>query len=269
MTPEEQKPFNDRAELVPKPIDRLPPPSQVQLHAAHPQSPWGIGSRVYPCAAPTLQHMVHDILPDAKHWVQSAFARCMEMRGPDAVNDYIVHDTRAKLPMKRLLRNSKANQTCFEVHPGLCAMDPDASSIRSFHRSLGQAMKCFAITPGETLFLFTGHRRKRDAERAYSRQDLARLEAEEFQMAFLADRPDRRCMWNTFTLCRCIIDDEHAFHCGTHARLIETESGTFDESVSFAFAGLLRRRCRYWCAHELVYLDVQHEFHTVKVLTCR
>ena len=88
-------------------------------------------------------------------------------------------------------------------------------------------------------------------------------------MAFLTDRPDRRRIWNTFTFCRCIIDDERAFHCGTHARLIEIESGTFDERVPFAFAGLLSRRCRYWCAHELVYLDVEDEFHTVKALTCR
>ena len=56
------------------------------------------------------------------------------------------------------------------------------------------------------------------------------------------------------------------FHCGSHASLVRTESLTLDDVESFRFAKLLRDRCRWWLARQLVYDDVPDEYHVVKAL---
>ena len=145
----------------------------------------------------------------------------------------------------------------------------NATSVIAFHACLVQAMRSLNLdpekAPGAALFLFVGFRRKRDAEKAYLREPGGDITGDAFEIAFLADQPERHRGLNTFTRCQCITDDQRTFHFGSYASLVRTDSGVMDERVAFAFAKLLKGQSRYWCVHQLGYDDVVDEYHVVRV----
>ena len=81
--------------------------------------------------------------------------------------------------------------------------------------------------------------------------------ADDFELAFLSDEPERRKGVKVFTRCHCRVDDEGMFNFGCHAGLVQTEEGTVDERVGHALPKLLRGRCKYWLCVRLSYEDVE------------
>ena len=269
MSPADQEQYHRRAELEPIVVrlDTAP----VDEHGTNPQSPWAIGSATYPCAAPMVQEVVNDLVPGGRKWLRAVYERCRAATEPEAVANVVVRDTRQKLDINGLRRRRLRARTCWEAHPGLCCSDVNASSIINLHGHLARGLRRFndlkpETSDGVALFLFTGFRRKRDAERAFLRPDHQDIGGDEFEMAFLSDQPDRRRRLMSFTRCLFVVDDERTFHCGSHARLVLTESLTLDDVESFRFVKLLRDRCRWWLAHQLVYDDVPGEYHVIKAL---
>jgi len=271
MPEQEQQTFEDRAAQEPERL-HLPQPTIEEDHALEATSPWSIGSLVYPCAPATLRKIVQEMLPDGKQWVREAYVKCREAVEPEAIARCIVQNTETPLDLNSLRRHRTADATCFQAHPGLCVCDTNATSVRSFHQSLRSALQSFHLDPatscGDALFLFCGYSRKADADRTQRRvQDhaVAHIAADHFEIAFLADEPDRRKGLNTFTRCHCRVDDEGKFNFGCHAGLVQTEEQTLDERVGHAFSKLLRERSKYWLCFLLAYQDLDEEFHVVRV----
>ena len=266
MSNEEREVYHERAELEPMAI-RLPP-EVADSHSAHPHSPWGIGSSSYACSTETVQRTVQELLPEGRAWLRTAYERCRATKDIDAVASVVVRDERPKLDLAGLRRRRQRERTCWECHPGLCISEVNAMSVIAFHACLVQAMRSFNLdpenAPGAALFLFAGFHRKRDAVQAHGRPLHGDITGDAFEMAFLSDQPERRRGLNTFTRCKCVIDSQSTFHCGSYARLVQTETGVLDERVSFAFAKLLRGQCRHWCVHQLGYDDVVDEYHVVR-----
>ena len=138
---------------------------------------------------------------------------------PEAIASCMVRSTQPPLDLNKLRRHRNADATCFQAHPGLCVCDANATSIRSFHQSLRKALQTFKLDPvtarGEALFLFCGYRRKNDANRAQRRVqggDVDNVSADEFEMAFLADEPERRKGLKVFTRCHFRVDDQRTFN---------------------------------------------------------
>ena len=232
-------------------------------------------NKIYPCAAATLKKVVDEMLPDGKQWVREVYQGCREATEPEALGNCVVRQTQPPLDLDKLRRHRNADRTCFQAHPGLCISDPNATAICSFHNSLKKAMQTFKLNPatscGEALFLFTGYRRKADADRA---QRLVRdhavdsVSGDDFEMVFLTDEPERRKQLKVYTRCHCRVDDQRRFHFGSHAGLVQTDEQTLDERVGHGFSKLLRDRCKYWLCFMLAYADVEEEFHVVKVRIC-
>ena len=268
MPPEQKEEYHQRAAMEP-PVLRLPQVS-VDPHATHPQSPWRIGSSTYPCSSESIQQVVKDLMPHAKLWLREAYERCQVVTAPEAVANVVVENTRPQLDLNGLRRRRKRDRTCWEAHPGLCTSDPRASSSRAFYGHLVSAMKRFDIHPdranGVSLSLFIVFERKRDAERAFGREVLHDLTGDFFEMAFLADQPDRRRGIMSFTRCEFIVDAERSFHCGSHASLVQTDDRTLDDCIGWKFAKLLRDRCRHWHVRQLAYQDIPNEYHVVKAI---
>ena len=149
--------------------------------------------------------------------------------------------------------------------------DPLFSSVMSFNKSLVRSVRSFkrgvGTVDGTMLMLFCGYTSKRKAVREAAQLDLAEgICADIFEMAFLSDQADKRKGWMTFTRCNFMVDGEHRFHFETHAGLVKTETGTFDERVPFAFAKLLRSQTKYWHIHDLAYSDLKEELDTIKII---
>ena len=169
----------------------------------------------------------------------------------------------------RFLRDKrKACETCWEAHPGVCVEDPNFTSIISLHAGLDRALKFFSIAPddadGQALFFFAGYARKRDAEQMRNRPVVDGITGNHFELAFLCDQPDRRRALRTWALCQFTIHEDDTFRIGSHTGLIQTDTRTLSESVSFAFAKHLRDKAKYWLVFNLVYEDLEDDLHVVK-----
>ena len=265
----EKQPFLDRANLE---LLKLPQQAMATGILVNSASLCGLGSEVYPLAAEHLNRFVQELLPDGKQWVRQAYDACLQATAEDSMSKCIVRNSRPPIDLPKLRRQRKADATCNQEHPGLCICDSNASSIRSFHHSLNKAFQTFNLDHstccGEALFLFCGYKRKAHAEQARRRVqnlDVDHVAADEFELAFLSDEPERRKGLKVFTRVHCRIDAERRFNFGCHAGLVATTERTFDERVGQGFSKFLRDRCRYWLCFWVTYEDVETEFHVVKV----
>ena len=270
MGPDEQQRYHDEANLEPLRV-RLPQPTATEEHTAKSSSPWGLGSSVYPAAAESVKIIVQRMLPEGKQWVREAYEKVRDSTDPDGICNCIVQNTEPPLDLNKLRRHRNAEATCFQAHPGLCVCAENKSSIVAFHQLMRTALRSFNLSPdacGDALFLFCGYRRKthaRRAERRFQEQDVENVSADEFELAFLSDEPDRRKGLKVFTRCHCRIDDEGRFNFGCHAGLVETAEHTLDERIGHGFSKLLRDRCRYWICFLVAYEDTEEELHVIKV----
>ena len=268
MTDAEKQPYKDREAIEPL---RMAVPAGIDDDATSPQSPWGLGSSVFPCSADTIRKTTNTLLPMGRQWLRSAYDKCMAAQESESVARCVVPNTRTKLDQKRLLQERKQSQTCWEAHPGLCVKDPNFSSIMSCHAALDRAIRSFSISPhdgdGQALFLFVGFRRKRAADEMQRRNVVEGITGDEFELAMLSDQPERRRGWKTWTLCRFTVV-ERTFQIGSHIGLVQTDKLTLSECVSFAFVKRLRDRAKYWVACHLVFEDLEDSLHVMKAYVC-
>ena len=264
MTDAEKQPYKDREAMEPL---RMDVPAGIDDDATSPQSPWGLGSSVFPCSADVIRKTTNTLLPMGRQWLRSAYDKCIAAQESESVARCVVPNTRTKLDQKLLLKQRKQSQTCWEAHAGLCVKDPNFSSIMSCHAALDRAIRSFSISPhdgdGQALFLFVGFTRKRAADDMQRRNVVAGITGDEFEVAMLSDQPERRRGWKTWTLCNFTIV-ERTFQVGSHIGLVQTDKLTLSECVSFAFVKRLRDRAKYWVACHLVYEDLEDSLHVMK-----
>ena len=266
MSEARQKPFHDRASQEPVPVNM--PNFAIDVDETHLQSPFSAGSRRYPVSAAALQDTVQSLLPDAKRWLRAAFDKCQNVSEQDRPGNVIVANT-DKLNINKIRAFRKANQTCYQAHPGLCVTDPMYTSFKAFQCALSRAIGSFTFgknLDGTILLLFSGHTQKRRADQAkrVGASD-ADVKATFFEMAFLSDQPERRLKHMTFTRCQFKLEDDGGcFRFGSYAGLVVTPKGTLDEYVAHMWGKVLRSKARYWHAHFLEYKDLVDELHTVQ-----
>ena len=205
-----------------------------------------------------------------QQWVREMYEQCNASTNPPDIASCVSKRAESPLDLNKLRKHRNAEATCFQAHPGLCVCDANATSIKLCHESLRKAFNEFRLKPedcGEALFLFCGYRRKANANRIQRRaqeEAMENVSADEFELAFLSDEPERRKGLKVFTRCHCRVDGESTFHFGCHAGLVQTEEHTLDERVGHAFTKLLRERCKYWLCFRVSYEDVTTELHVVK-----
>ena len=267
MSDEEKRPYGTQAEAreVLRPVQMQLP--QQDIHARRADSPWGVGSSSYACSPEIVQKHVQDLLPDAKPWLRSAFDKCMSVSldGATTYAQCVVNHFEA-INLREVRAFQHAHRTCFDEHPGLCASDPSCTSILAFHAQIAKALSTLATgrdnVDGVALYLFAGYRRLRDAEAAGRRIDDVSITADTFDVAFVADQPDRRRKLRTWTRCRFVGGSE--FNCPQHVALINTDRQVLAECWSYKWAKRLRDVAKYYWIHQLEYVDLETEIHVVK-----
>ena len=130
MSEARQKPFHDHASQEPIRVNM--PNLAVDVDETHLQSPFSAGSRRYPVSAAALQDTVQSLLPDAKKWLRAAFDKCQNVSEQDRPGNVIVANT-DKLNINKIRAFRKANQTCYQAHPGLCVMTPCTRPSKLFN----------------------------------------------------------------------------------------------------------------------------------------
>ena len=269
MTAAEKKPFQIRA-------DRLPPRVAIPVgppNAPSTRTPWGLGTAEYPISSATLRATVDSLSPDGRQWLRSAYDNCFDMKGPDAVTNCVVVNTRPRLNLTGLRKKRVARQTCYQCHPGLCVQDDKCSSIKALHAGVAHAVKSFGLVPaaadGEALFLFAGYTHKANADRTLRRFSADRIDegisADSFELCFLSDQPDIRKSLMTWTRLQFAVT-EGVFHFGQHAGLMRSERMVLEEFVSYKFAKRLRDAAKYWVVFLIIYDDLPDEISVVKIL---
>ena len=118
---------------------------------------------------------------------------------------------------------------------------------------------------GSLLVLFSGYHHLRDARRALARADDVHVEGEVFELALLADQPDRRRQLRTWTRCS-FTQDDGKFKFGQHIGLVHTFRLTFDAYWSHGWCMRLRAKAKHYIVHALAYDDVPGEPHAMKDL---
>ena len=133
MSAEQREPYHTQAQAEPVAVC-FPAPTAEDQHALDSMSPWGLGSRACPCAAPALQSIVADLLPEGKAWLREAYAQCRAATQPEALANCVVHSTEPPLDLNKLRRDRRRDASCVQLHPGLFVQDLSASSILAFLR---------------------------------------------------------------------------------------------------------------------------------------